>query len=113
MNYGYTDEEWEDINQGKWNDRYFDVVKRHIEVGNIHLPYLNYLIKLIERQREEIILLENAVEDDDVTKTRYATTMSELISLLLWSARRLSHQQYKDFVYDELEEITGFKHERV
>jgi hypothetical protein len=37
----------------------------------------------------------------------------ELISLNLWSARRLKHQQYKDFAYDELDKITGQKHERV
>lgn len=36
----------------------------------------------------------------------------ELISLNLWSARRL-HKSHKEFAYDELEKITGEKHERV
>jgi hypothetical protein len=39
--------------------------------------------------------------------------IKELISLNLWSARRLNHQQHKDFAYDELEKITGEKHERL
>lgn len=68
--------------------------------------------KLI-RQKKEIQLLESAVEEDDITKTRYSTSMDELISLVLWSTRRLKHQYYKDFAYDELEKITGMKHERV
>jgi hypothetical protein len=37
----------------------------------------------------------------------------ELIRLNLRSARRLSHQQYKDFAYGELEKITEQNHERV
>ncbi|AZV43665.1 hypothetical protein BAOM_3056 [Peribacillus asahii] len=112
MNYGYTEKEWDDIKAGKWNGRYFDVVKKHIEVDNIHMPHLLYLINLVERQQKEIQLLDSAIEDDDITKTRYATTIGELISLNLWSARRL-HKTHKKFAYDELEKITGFKHERL
>lgn len=37
----------------------------------------------------------------------------ELISLNLWSARRLKNQQHKEFAYNELDKITGQKHERV
>lgn len=36
-----------------------------------------------------------------------------LKSLCLWSARRLSHEQYKDFAYDDYEKITGEKTERL
>jgi hypothetical protein len=39
--------------------------------------------------------------------------VNELISLNLWSARRLSHQQYKDFAYNQLEKLTEQKHERL
>lgn len=42
-----------------------------------------------------------------------AEKVEELISLNLWSARRLKTQQYKDFAYDELEKITVEKHERL
>jgi hypothetical protein len=38
---------------------------------------------------------------------------NDLISLVLWTTRRLSHKQYKDFTYDELEKITGKSFERV
>lgn len=36
----------------------------------------------------------------------------ELISLNLWSARRL-HKLHKEFAYDELESMTNVKHERI
>lgn len=49
------------------------------------------LIQEIERQQEE---------------------RKELISLNLWSARRL-HNIHKKFAYDELEIITGEVHERI
>lgn len=39
--------------------------------------------------------------------------IEELTSLNLWSARRLYYLQHKDYVYNELEKITGQKHERV
>lgn len=39
-------------------------------------------------------------------------TIDELISLNLWSARRLS-KIHKEFAYNELEVITNQKHERV
>jgi hypothetical protein len=39
--------------------------------------------------------------------------VNELISLNLWTARRLSHQQYKDFAYTQLEKITEQTHERL
>jgi hypothetical protein len=38
---------------------------------------------------------------------------NDLKSLCLWSARRLSHQQYKDYAYGEYEEITEEKPERL
>jgi hypothetical protein len=38
--------------------------------------------------------------------------IDELISLNLWSARRL-HPSHKVYAYDDLEKITGIKYERV
>jgi hypothetical protein len=66
----------------------------------------------VERYEKEIKMLEGAVEQDQETKERYADEVGELISLNLWSARRL-HKTHKKFVYDELEKITGQKHERL
>lgn len=43
---------------------------------------------------------------------RQKKTIEELISLNLWSARRL-HKTHKDFAYNELDEITDQKHERI
>ena len=43
------------------------------------------------------------------TKSR----LDEVVSIALWSIRRLQNQQYKDFAYDELEEVTGEAFERV
>lgn len=77
MNYGYTDEEWKDIHDGKWNERYFDVAKRHIENDNIHFPHLFYLLKLVERQQKEINLLDGAIEEDDATKTRLVNIIDQ------------------------------------
>jgi hypothetical protein len=37
----------------------------------------------------------------------------ELISLNLWSARRLSHKLHKEFAYEELEKMTGNTYERL
>jgi hypothetical protein len=37
----------------------------------------------------------------------------ELKSLCLWAIRRLSHQQYKDFAYNEYEKITGEQPEKL
>ena len=37
----------------------------------------------------------------------------EVVSVALWAIRRLSNKQHKDFAYDELEEVTGQKWERV
>jgi hypothetical protein len=74
---------------------------------------IEWLIETVEKQQKEIKMLDGAVAQDDETKTRYANEIGELISLNLWSARRLKHQQYKDFAYDELEKITRQKHDRV
>ena len=37
----------------------------------------------------------------------------EVISVALWAIRRLSSKQHKEFAYDELDEVTGQKWERV
>lgn len=63
MNYGYSDKEWEDIKNGKWNERYFDVAKRHIEVENIHYPHLFYLLRLADNQQKEIKQLHKRYEE--------------------------------------------------
>lgn len=51
------------------------------------------------------ILRETILEHKEV--------IDELISLNLWQARRLNHQQHKDFAYDSLEKITSQKYERL
>jgi hypothetical protein len=38
--------------------------------------------------------------------------IDELVSLILWSARRLPNA-HKEFAYNELDEITNDKHERL
>ena len=43
---------------------------------------------------------------------RQKKTIDELISLNLWSARRL-HKTHKDFAYNELDEIIGEINERL
>jgi hypothetical protein len=43
---------------------------------------------------------------------RQKKAIDELISLNLWSARRL-HTLYKEFAYNELEKITGQYYERL
>lgn len=48
------------------------------------------------------------VENEELKKE-----IQELKSLCLWVARRLKHQQYKDFAYEEYEKITGEKPERL
>ena len=66
------------------------------------------------KEYEELLVSESEYEDwqceiyKDLLKG-----VNNLISLNLWSARRLSHPQHKEYAYDELEKITGRVHERV
>lgn len=63
---------------------------------------------LMDMVREYEAQIENQQEViDELQKER-----TELISLNLWSARRL-HNVHKKFAYDELEVITGDTHERI
>lgn len=39
--------------------------------------------------------------------------IEDLISLNLWQARRIKPKQYKDYVYNEIERMTGQNHERL
>jgi hypothetical protein len=66
-----------------------------------------FKLSLKDRTEEEWLAIVKGItlECEEVIK--------DLISLNLWSARRLKHQQYKDFAYDELDGITNEKHERV
>ncbi len=65
--------------------------------------------KEIERLNKLLEIADSGFDDDDKTKERYTNEIKELKSLCLWSARRLKHQQYKDFAYDQFENITGEK----
>lgn len=56
----------------------------------------------------EILIEDQKAAIEDLLEER-----KELISLNLWSARRLKNDWYKNFAYDELETITGEKHERL
>lgn len=63
---------------------------------------------LMDMVREYELQIENQQEAiDELLEER-----KELISLNLWSARRL-HNVHKKFAYDELEIITGDTHERI
>ena len=55
----------------------------------------------------EILIEDQKSAIEDLLEER-----KELISLNLWSARRL-HNIHKNFAYDELEIITGEEHERI
>lgn len=57
-------------------------------------------------------LLVGSDKGDDIICNKCAEN-KDLRSLLLWSARRLSHKQHKDFAYTEYEKITGEKPERL
>ena len=72
----------------------------------------NMAIKTLQKMQVELDLI-CPNESLKAEKLRLMEQISELVSLNLWSARRLKHQQYKDFAYEELEKITGLKHERV
>jgi uncharacterized coiled-coil protein SlyX len=86
--------------------------KYKLETNIKGIEYIEALEKEIEQQQKKIALLASAVAEDDKTKERYADEIKELIGLNLWSARRL-HKIHKEFAYDELEKITGQKHERL
>ncbi len=62
--------------------------------------------KLQDRLDAKITFVNNGKEEE-----QYALQEQnkELKSLCLWSARRLKHQQYKDFAYDQFEKLTGEK----
>lgn len=109
------------------NERIEMIKNLHNNDEEVHKFDIDWLIEQAEKVEElerrlnavtsstqkEIAMLHDAVEEDDITKTRYATTMAELISLNLWSARRLTNSYHKEFAHDELEKITGLKHERL
>ena len=73
----------------------------------------NLTVKEFER---DIALLQESC-NHLVIRNEYVDKLQEeneeLKSLSLWSIRRLKHQQYKDYAYDEYEKITGDKPERV
>ena len=68
-----------------------------------------------EFERDIALLQENCkhlvIRDEYVDKLKEEN--EELKSLSLWSIRRLKHQQYKDYAYNEYEKITGVGVERV
>lgn len=67
-----------------------------------------YLAELIA-ERDYFEKLASELMESKKQKDR---EIEELTGLNLWSARRL-HSIYKKFAYDELEKITGKKHERI
>ena len=73
----------------------------------------NLTVKEFER---DIALLQESC-NHLVIRNEYVDKLQEeneeLKSLSLWSLRRLKHQQYKGYAYDEYEKITGDKPERV
>lgn len=63
--------------------------------------------KIIDELREENERYKRMYENTGAIFNRQnmKRQIEELTSLNLWSARRLSQQQYKDFSYDELEKL--------
>lgn len=53
---------------------------------------------------------ENTYTDENM---KLKNQLDELISLNLWSARRLLHKDHRQWAYDELETITGESYERL
>ncbi|MEE3950750.1 hypothetical protein [Peribacillus frigoritolerans] len=67
---------------------------------------------LIEEQQKEIKEHNGQYIDIQELLSQTEKVTNELISLNLWSARRL-HKIHKEFAYNELDKITGQKHERL
>lgn len=67
---------------------------------------------MLKKKQQEIELLDEFVKEDQKTKERYSNEIKELISLNLWSARRL-HKTHKDYAYTDLEKITKQKYQRL
>lgn len=58
------------------------------------------------------LLPHEQLQEAELYIERQIKLIDELISLNLWSARRLS-KVHKEFAYDELDKMTNQQHERV
>ncbi|WP_078382355.1 hypothetical protein [Sutcliffiella halmapala] len=67
--------------------------------------------KIIEELRKEVKHFQALHQSYLDMYTKVVGERNELISLNLWSARRLGFT-HKEFAFNELEKITGEKHER-
>lgn len=82
MVYGFTNQEWEQIQAGEWNEKYFEVAKKHIEADNILYAHLLYLLKLAEKQQKELQRLEKFIDNLHVVHfTEKARLEADLESL--------------------------------
>ncbi|MGN7387780.1 hypothetical protein [Sporosarcina sp. SAFN-015] len=72
------------------------------------------LLAEVERLRDEIE--SHAPHGRNYTNQQYVdllTKYEDMTSIALWSTRRLSHRQHKDFAYDAIERNLGREVERV
>lgn len=76
------------------------------------------LIKEIERLRAELngdglLTLQDQVDHAREEIARISAKYEDMTSIALWSARRLRHEQHKDFAYDAIVENLGREVERL
>lgn len=102
MNIEKLKKQWEEYTEDFTNSEYMDI-DRHTsmawEVGG--------LIQEIERLNG----LVNQKGSNDVIQKK-DEKIKELTSLSLWAARRMQ-KTYKEYMYDNVEEITGQRYERM
>ena len=62
--------------------------------------------------RTEIEYRDDIIADKDGEIDRQDEIISELESMVLWAARRMATERYAEYLYDDIENLTGEEYDR-
>src|SRR5690625_3952480 len=62
--------------------------------------------------RTEIEYRDDIIADKDGEIDRQDETISELESMVLWATRRMATERYAEYLYDDIENLTGEEYDR-